>query len=151
VRSDGKVELSEFILLLNIENEIKAEWRKPKREKYRELTKVQSDITVLVALMAIAGGGSSEQKQKSFAAGLSACEFAVPSLSEFSRVNYGDYKKALEKVGRLLPLKKRDVVTAMVMTAMHDQKITLEEYSLLQLLTKSMDCPLPPIVDASME
>ena len=54
--------------------------------------------------------------------------------------------KSLEKLDRLVPLQKRQVLNACVAVAATDGLFTINEAEYLRVIADALECPIPPVV-----
>lgn len=110
------------------------------------LAEVESEIESLLAVFAEIGHPASAQAAaQAFQSGLNA---VLPRLARAYRPPqhwHESLDRSLQRLDRLLPLAKAQLLDAIVVTLRHDGHITPDEYELLRSVCASLHCPLPPL------
>jgi len=149
VMADGRITLHEFSLQYLLANSL-LKSRGPTHVSYRSLAPIRSNLTDLLAALAIAGNpGSEPAANQAFIAGVR----QVPGLADFKplfeyreQIAFGNVARALERLSRAYPKVKEQCIAACAHTAFADRRVTIDEAELLRVVSLSLDCPLPPFL-----
>jgi uncharacterized tellurite resistance protein B-like protein len=114
--------------------------------KYSSLDPVADDVQQVLSLIAHA---ASNENAIAFAQGIGEAGLdANIALIEARNLNVTGVTQSLGRLNQLGPQPKSRLVKALVQTALADGKLTLMEAELLRAICATLDCPLPPFVEA---
>lgn len=63
----------------------------------------------------------------------------------------GVLDRALTRLDGLAPMSKQALIEALVVTVLHDRRVSLGEVELLRAICASLHCPVPPLAPVSTE
>ncbi len=144
VMFDGRVDYSEFVVLLAVESLLAERAERADRYRYRRLSRLREEICRLLGLLARAGTDKREQQLQAFQAGAAHCGFDDSALPPVQGSRFSDFVRAIDKVRRLTPLKKQVLIEAFTKVVLHDGEINAREEELLRILAGAMEVPLAP-------
>jgi len=102
---------------------------------------------VLLSALAHVGQAGPEPAAATFEAGLSYLELkAKPSLAPSETSSLPAVGAALDKLVRVSPLLKRQLIAACTATIALDGQVTVEEAEILRAVADSLDVPMPPFL-----
>ncbi|MBW4521439.1 MAG: M48 family metallopeptidase [Scytolyngbya sp. HA4215-MV1] len=150
---DGQWSLTEFALYMVLCHRLQS-CINPNLEtkvQYTNLEEVWHDCLVVLSALARVGQTQPDAIAYAFRSGLSrlpgATQRELPQAPPACHL--GDVKKSLEKLGLTTPKLKQAIVDACAHTVLLDNTITVQEAELLRAIVITMDCPLPPFLNAS--
>lgn len=153
IKADDKITLSEYAVFVVLRQRLSSyffEKRQDKTVKFTHIKPVFPDCILLLSALAKAGHDSPDAIANAFCAGL----FRLPRATgqtlpkepvDYTLTQVGESLKRLELAG---PKLKQGIVDACAYTVLADQKVTLEEAELLRAIVISLNCPIPPFLDA---
>jgi Zn-dependent protease with chaperone function/uncharacterized tellurite resistance protein B-like protein len=142
IRADGKVELLEWTLLRIIERNVGP----PRPVKGGlELTALAEEVAVLLSTLARAGHDNSVQAHAAFVQGCKALPDGLITTGLRPSTDIKLLQASLNRLNRLWPLQKPQLLKAMARCIEHDGRVTAAEAELMRAVADILDCPLPPI------
>jgi Zn-dependent protease with chaperone function len=144
---EHRMTLGEFVLLTLCKRHLGPEAKGAPPVRYNSIDAVAAECTVVLSLLAHAGGGGAPAFGKGMAAiGLQGGGLRAPASLDFAAI-----ESALYRLKLLAPLKKPRLVKACLETVMADGKITVAEGELMRAVCTAIDSPLPPILGTELE
>ena len=141
---DGKMDFSEFVVLLATESLLARYTSRSTHYKYRQLSALKSEVIAILGLLAKASGGDRTDQQLAFSDAAAVCGFKAIELPEINGGSFASYNKAISKLRQLVPVKKQKFFEACVQITLHDNVINIKEEELLRILAGAFECPMPP-------
>ena len=151
VHADGQVSLFEYCLGRLLQTQVT--WALDPsayvRSGQRRLRQAQKEVVAVLTVIAQVGHGHPSDASRAYAAGLA---------SIFPRLNapyapppdiIAAMESAWPSLEMLDPAGKELLIEALVASISHDQQITVAEAELLRTICASLQCPLPPMLEAS--
>lgn len=152
VECDGVIELFEYALMKMVARRLNAAFGDSDAEAtpYGRVTDVLPECAILLSALAHVGEDDESKARADFAKGR---EFlnAPPGAVQFLTRNEWDLAKADAALMRLAksPLAvQRNILLACGKTVAADDHVTPREAELLRAIADSLNCPMPPFVDA---
>ncbi len=153
IESDGQVEFFEFVLqkivLRHLDGQFKGA-RKPIIQYYT-LSGVAGDCAVLLSALAYVGQQEPEKIQAAFQQGagaLSSVARTPLALLPSPQCGLEQIDAALDRLVEAVPQIKKNVLNACSLTVAADGVIEEGEAELLRAIAETLDCPLPPFLQA---
>ncbi|MGA2175127.1 MAG: M48 family metallopeptidase [Verrucomicrobiota bacterium] len=153
IESDGQVEFFEFVLqkivLRHLDGQFKGA-RKPIIQYYT-LSGVAGDCAVLLSALAYVGQQEPEKIQAAFQQGAAALGSAARTplaLLPSGQCGLEQIDAALDRLVEAVPQIKKNVLNACALTVAADGVIEEGEAELLRAIAETLDCPLPPFLQA---
>jgi Zn-dependent protease with chaperone function len=143
--ADRKITLHEFALLAVLRGRIGADAKGAPPVRYRNIEDVAREATLVLSLLAQAGGGAEPALYK----GMAALGLKAGAVTERSALSLAAVESALGKLALLAPLRKPLLIKACLEVVMADGRITVAEGELMRAICAALDTPLPPILDAA--
>jgi Zn-dependent protease with chaperone function len=151
--ADGEWSLTEFVLFLVLQRRLDASLF-PHREtsiQYETLEQVWSDALAVLSALASAGNAKAEAIAYAFRCGAfkltGATPQSVPDLPpDWNLVTLSQH---LDRLRQAAPKLKQSVINACAHTVLLDNEVTVEESELLRAVTITLDCPIPPFLNAA--
>lgn len=112
-------------------------------------------INDLLACVAVLGPDDRAAAAKAYLAGLKAIRARRPLAPMHNlEARDGDFglemlDAAIDRLAKLAPRIKREVLRAVLVTIRHDETIEVEEIELFRAIAAALDCPVPPIAAAA--
>ncbi|MFP6848353.1 MAG: M48 family metallopeptidase [Pseudomonas sp.] len=147
IRADAKVDLLEWTLLRIVERNLAPSRRLSGHVK---LLDVSSEVQVLLSFLARAGSARPEQAQAALTHAASELPFAPQTLLPAAQSDLKALEAALKRLNQLQPLQKPRLLKAMARCIEHDGRIEVAEAELLRAVADLLDCPMPPLLHASV-
>ena len=143
--ADHKISLHEFALLTVLRRRLGADAKGPGPVRYREVREVSKEATLVLSLLAQAGGGAEPALLK----GMAALGLGSGMTIERSALGLAAVESALRELALLAPLRKPLLIKACLDVVMADGRIAVAEGELMRAICAALDTPLPPILDAA--
>jgi Zn-dependent protease with chaperone function len=148
IKIDSKISLFEWsvkkIVLHHLETVFNKEYRK--HSKHLSLKQTKDACSVLLSLLIYAGKQRGISEQETF-------DKAVNELAELdlqllpkNKLSLDLLNNALDKLARLKPLKKPQLLKACATCITADKQITIAEAELFRAIADTLDCPMPPLI-----
>lgn len=102
----------------------------------------------LLGVLARAGARSEADATAAYQRAYSPFALGPASLPERRESQLARLSPALARLARSSPLLKKNVITACADCIIHDGRVTAAEAELLQAIALTLDCPMPPLLDA---
>jgi uncharacterized tellurite resistance protein B-like protein len=143
--ADRKLTLAELVQVTLLRQHLREGAGKPIPTRFRKVAEVAADAQVvlsLIALVAQSDTGAAHAK----GAGLLGLALGAPlTPAELSGARVAE---ALERLRHLAPFEKPRLLKACLETAAADGKFRLAEVELVRAVAATLDCPLPPVIQA---
>ncbi len=106
------------------------------------------DIHTLLSMVAIIGSPNDlKTARDAYCSAIQ--ELAMPADAFSQDSSWADLDGALLRLARLKPLKRREILGAVLTAVSHDGKIEEDEVEVCRAIASSLDCPIPPWVSAA--
>lgn len=155
ILADKTIELFEWVLHRLLLKELTPHFEKPRvpRIRFRSVTDVGEPAALLIATLARYGHESSSEASAAYTSALQELELPKPIAEPQVDLNdnFLALNDALSKLRDLAPLQKPKILKACARSVLHDNLISPAEGALLQGVSATMDCPLPPSVVAKSQ
>ena len=151
IEMDSRVDLLEWSLQKILFSHLDGQFFKLPHVKavYSHPGQVKQEIALILSLMAYAGQQSQGDVEKAFDSAAQVLELSDLVLLAENEVSLSRLDLALEKLTRMKPLAKPQLLKACVASIVHDQRISAVEVELLRAFSDVLDCPMPPVVQGS--
>jgi len=148
IEMDSRVDLLEWSLQKILFNHLDGQFFKLARTKssYSRLGKLRKEIELILSVMAYAGSQNQHEAEAAFGAASKTLEFSGLKLVAKKDISLSDIDRSLQKLAKLRPLAKPQLLKACAASIVHDQKISPVEIELLRAFSDVLDCPMPLIV-----
>jgi Zn-dependent protease with chaperone function len=143
IHADRRVSLHEFVVLTLLRSQLQAA-TPPTAD--RAISQLREEIGVLLSLLAYAGTQS--EAEPAFRAGASQLGMPDAQLVKREALSFPAAAGALDKLRRLAPLAKAELVSALFATVTSDGKVRVSEAELMRLVGATLNCPVPPLFDS---
>jgi Zn-dependent protease with chaperone function len=153
VGSDGKIELFEFVLQKIIRRHLASKFGTDRSltVQFYTLKPLVPDCVLLLSALAHVGSVDAGEIQKAFSAGvpyLRAPAGAELELLPEAQCGVDQISVALDRLAVAAPIIKKNLLAACVQVVGADGVIQEAEAELLRAVADTLDCPMPPMVDA---
>ncbi|MGI9324598.1 MAG: M48 family metallopeptidase [Pseudomonadales bacterium] len=147
IKADERIDLFEWVMHRVLVKELKPHFERPRspRWHYGTLSQVVAPCTTLVSALARKGNPIAASRAHSFAAGMQVLGFDS-ALDERADPNFVRLNAAINELRKLTPLAKPRIIKACAATVLADELVTVDEGALLQGVSATLDCPLPPTI-----
>jgi Zn-dependent protease with chaperone function len=150
IKSDGQVELFEFVLEKIISRHLEPQFGQTRRAvvQYYSIKPLLPECAVLLSALAHVGSNDAAQIEKAFQEGapyLRAVDYGVGLLPR-SECGLEQVDPALDRLGLAVPQIKKNLIEACVHVVGADGVIQENEAELLRAIADTLDCPMPPFV-----
>ncbi len=148
-KADGNWSLSEFVVYLVLNHRLNPP--ADKAVEYGALTSVWSDCLNLLSALARVGETRADAILYAFRSGV----FRLPDataqeIPETPPVcHLGNLRTSLERLRNASPKIKQAIVDACAHTVLLDNTVTIQEADLLRAIVITLDCPIPPFLNAT--
>jgi hypothetical protein len=152
IECDNAVELFEYALLKMVSRRLRSHFEGPDygRMRYGSVKMVLPECALLLSALAHVGQDNEEQARKAFAAGVEFLDAPGASIRFLSRSEWdlSQVDAALTRLAKCPPGVQRNILLACGKAVASDGHVTAREAALLRAIADSLDCPVPPFVDA---
>ncbi|MFI5306486.1 MAG: M48 family metallopeptidase [Polyangiales bacterium] len=148
--ADARVSIFEYVLGQTLRERLSPESSPHERSRvrYRSLDAVQTELQLLLSLLAHAGALDGDAAQRAFSAGAARLqELRLELLAPSERLLHG-LGPALTSLRALSPQLCAKVVDACAHAVLEDKRVTEDEDTLLRAVCDALGCPLPPLTEA---
>ena len=146
IEDDKCYTIFEFSLLTILKAHLSELSEKDVPVKYFKFKPVTNEIKLLLGMLARIANKDEQLAELCFKFVITPYKFKNSELMDKSLCTLSSLTRALEKLNRLSPLLKQSVIQSCVDCILHDGMIFSEEAELLQAISVSLDCPMPPII-----
>jgi hypothetical protein len=152
IEMDSKIDLLEWSLQKILFNHLDAQFFKLPHRKavYSHPGQIRNDVAMILSVMAYAGQQNQGDVEKAFDAAAQTLELNGLALLAKNEIGLSGLDLALEKLARLKPLAKPQLLKACVASIVHDQRVAPVEVELLRAFSDVLDCPMPPVTQGSL-
>lgn len=145
VRGDGRISLSEWVVLGFLKKHLQPGAAKAVNPRYRSYRAVRQELQTLLSIMAGLGAPEPAQQQALYGRTLGSFFTGVTAQTSRPQASSRDLYQGLRKLNQLSPLLKPAVIDACGDCVSHDGLVSVREYELMRLVADQLDCPLPPL------
>ena len=152
ITSDEEIDLFEFVLQKIIQRHLESQFGTTRRAvvQYYSIKPLLPDCAVLLSALAYVGSGNAAEISKAFESGapfLRSPDGDV-SLQENAQCGLEQVDAALDRLAQAAPQIKKNLLEACVHVVGADGVIQEAEAELLRAVADTLDCPIPPFVEA---
>jgi Zn-dependent protease with chaperone function len=152
IRSDGEVDVFEYALSRLVSVYLVQALdpdRQTQTSSISRLRDVRDELITLYSVAAQVGHEDEADARRAFSAGIGTL-FPMDSIEYAEHGNWvSDMDEALDRLERLTPIAKEQLIDGLIQTLAHDGQITLDEVELLRAICASIHCPMPPKIKAA--
>ena len=148
IEMDSRVDLLEWSLQKILFNHLDGQFFKLAHTKtrYSHPGQLKKEIELILSIMAYAGHQDQNDIEEAFSAATKTLEFSGLQLVAKNEISLSSLDRSLQKLAKLKPLAKPQLLKACAASVVHDQKISPVEVELLRAFSDVLDCPMPPII-----
>jgi Zn-dependent protease with chaperone function len=148
IEMDSRVDLLEWSLQKILFNHLDGQFFKRVRTNTSYVLAVQlkKEIELTLSVMAYAGDQDQNEIEAAFIAATQSFEFGGLQLLAKNEISLSDMDRSLQKLEKLKPQAKLQLLKACAASVVHDQKISPVEVELLRAFSDVLGCPMPPII-----
>jgi Zn-dependent protease with chaperone function len=144
INADRRVTLHEFVVLTLLRSQLQPAPKPAQAD--RSVSQLREEIRVLLSLLAHAG--TQGEAEPAFRAGASQLGMPDAVMAKREELSFQTAAGALDKLRRLAPLAKAELVSALFATVTADGKVRVSEAELMRLVGATLNCPVPPLFDS---
>jgi uncharacterized tellurite resistance protein B-like protein len=153
VESDGEIDLFEYVLQKIVLRHLEPYYGQPRKPvvQYYALKPLAYDCAVLLSALAHLGQEEPEKIQRAFQQGAQPLSYAAQVSLDLLPADQSDLAQvdaALNRLVLAVPQIKKNVLSACAQTVAADGVIQESEAELLRAIADTVDCPMPPFVQA---
>ena len=153
IRSDGSVDLFEFMLQKVLQRHLDVHFKGSKNSsvKYRNIKQLENEANVIISTIAGVGAANTEDLDSAYRAAASMLEeqgCAALSIVPPAQCGLDVIDQALLKFDTSTPLLKKQILMTCGKAVMHDGEVTSREAELLRAIADAIGCTVPPFVKA---
>lgn len=148
IEMDSRVDLLEWSLQKILFNHLDGQFFKRARTNtsYSLAVQLKKEIGLILSVMAYAGDQDQNEIEAAFKAATKTFEFGGLQLLAKNEISLSDMDRSLQKLEKLKPQGKLQLLKACATSVVHDQKISAVEVELLRAFSDVLGCPMPPII-----
>ena len=152
IECDGAIELFEFALMKMVARQLRVHFNgvDPGRTIYGNVSAVLPECALLLSALAHVGAETEAEARSFFDVGAGSIDARNTPLQFLARADWDLVKvdAALTRLARCPEAVRRNVLLACGKTVAANQRVTGREAELLSAIADSLDCPMPPFVEA---
>jgi len=148
IEMDARVDLLEWSLQKILFNHLEAHFFKltPPKGRYARLGQLKAEVELVLSVIAHAGHQDKKAIEDAFSAATKTLETGGLKLVGKDNISLADLDRALQKLAKLKPLVKPQLLKACAASVVRDKKISPVEIELLRAFSDVLDCPMPPVI-----
>lgn len=148
IGADRQIDLFEYTLTHVLQRHLSPTFERtgPSRVEYYALGPVRRECSVVLSAVAHSGQRDAVAAGEAFAQGARELNGLPISLVPRNDAGLAGVRDALEKLDRLAPRLKRDLMRAFIATAACDGKVTAGEGEILRAIADALGLPVPPFL-----
>jgi len=148
IEMDSRVDLLEWSLQKILFNHLDGQFFKLAHTKtrYSHVGQLKQEIELILSVLAYAGHQDQNNIEDAFSAATKTLEFSELQLVAKNAISLSDLDTALQKLERLKPLAKLQLLKACAASVVQDHKISAVEVELLRAFSDVLGCPMPPVI-----
>ena len=148
IRADQQIDLFEYALTHVLKRHLEPSFKrsKPPRVEYYALAPLKNECSTVLSAVAHAGHKDEREAEAAFAS--AARELQGVKLTFVPRPKAGlvGVRDGLDRLERISPKLKKNVMRALVASVAHDGKVTVSEGELLRTIADALGLPMPPFL-----
>jgi len=153
IESDDQIETFEFVLQKIVRRHLASQSgeTRPASIQYDTLKPLRRDCSVVLSALANVSSRNSGEVEKAFQAGAPHLGAKTDGLQLLPRAECGleQLDTALDRLALAAPQIKKNLIEACVQVVGADGSIQEREAELLRAIADTLDCPIPPLIQAS--
>ncbi len=148
IKADRQIELFEYTLMHVLKRHLEPTFKrvKPPTVEYYGLAGLRKECSVLLSAVAHAGHPEESEAMQAFAAGAKELDGISLGFAPRDRAGLAGVKGALDKLDKVSPKLKKDLMRAFIASVAHDGKVTVSEGELLRTIADALSLPMPPFL-----
>jgi len=152
VEADGAIDLFEYAVLKMVKRQLQSAFEGPAapRQIYGRVQDVLPQCALVLSALAHVGAEDESAARKAFTAGSEFLDAPGSPITFLARSQWDlqQVDAALNRLSRCPPAVQRNVLLACGKTVAADGEVTEREAELLRAVADSLNCPMPPFVEA---
>jgi len=153
VEADARLSFFEFALQQILLHRLGANYRRRKKDIiYKNISELALEAVNILSRLAHVGHRQEVAAKAAFDYGWSRLNITDSrwKMQPADKVSYGALRSALQRFAVASPGVKKNLLDACAHCALHDERITLAEAELVRAVAYTLDIPLPPFLDVSV-
>ena len=148
IEMNSRVKLLEWSLQRILFNHLDGQFFKLAHTKaqYSHAGQLKKEIELILSVMAYAGHKNQNEIEAAFIAATKNLECDRLQLVARNEISFSDLDRSLQKLEKLKPLAKPQLLKACAASVTYDQKISSVEVELLRAFSDVLGCPMPPVI-----
>ena len=148
IKADQQVDLFEYTLMYVLSRHLEPTFKrvKPPRVAYYALAGVRTECSVLLSAIAHAGHKDENEAMDAFTTGAKEVQGITLGFVPRAKAGLAGAKAALEKLDKVSPKLKKELMRAFIASVAHDGKVTVSEGELLRAIADALSLPMPPFL-----
>ena len=147
IKLSPNTRLMEWSLQRILFNHLDAQFFKPAQNKlsYFNIEHLKKEIEIILSIMAYAGHRDQNDVEAAFINATVNLKINNLKLVPKNKINLLNLDRSIEKLGKLRPILKPQLLMACAASVAHDKKIDPVEVELLRVFSDILGCPIPPV------
>lgn len=148
IKADQQIGLFEYTLMHVLERHLEPTFKrvKPPTVEYYGLSALRTECSVLLSAVAHVGHPDESEAMQAFAAGAKELEGISLGFAKRDQAGLAGVKDALDKLDKISPKLKKELMRAFIASVAHDGKVTVGEGELLRAIADALSLPMPPFL-----
>jgi len=148
IKADRQIDLFEYTLMHVLSRHLEPTFKrvKPPTVAYYALAGVRTECSILLSAIAHAGHKDENEAMDAFATGAKELRGITLGFVPQAKAGLAGTKAALEKLDKVSPKLKKELMRACIASVAHDGKVTVSEGELLRTIADALSLPMPPFL-----
>ncbi|MGH9332611.1 MAG: M48 family metallopeptidase, partial [Vicinamibacteria bacterium] len=148
VRADRQIDLFEYTLSHVLKRHLEPRFQRapPPSVEFYALGALHEECSVLLSAMAHAGQKEGSAAERAFREGAKELDGLSLSLLPLEQAGLARVRDSLNRLERLAPRLKKDLLRAFIATVAFDRKVTVGEGEVLRAIADALGLPMPPFL-----
>lgn len=148
IKADQQIDLFEYTMMHVLKRHLEPTFKhvKPSTVEYYGLSGLRRECSVLLSAVAHAGHPDESEAMQAFASGAKELDGISLGFAKRDQAGLAGAKDALEKLDKVSPKLKKDLMRAFIASVAHDGKVTVGEGELLRTIADALSLPMPPFL-----
>lgn len=148
IEMDSRVDLLEWSLQKILFTHLDGQFFKLTHTKtrYSDVGQLKHEVELILSVMAYAGQQDKNAIEQAFSAATSTLGIGGLQLMKKDEISLASLDESLEKLEKLKPLAKLQLLKACAVSVLRDQRISAVEVELLRAFSAVLGCPMPTVI-----
>jgi Zn-dependent protease with chaperone function len=141
IEADGKLDVFEFCVQVILNKHLAPPPSSFAKSRY-QLSQMQTELGMIFSLLAQTSANHRDEIEELYQRHM---RILMPNPPARAMPSLSYWEKALDKLNRLPPLSKKQVIQVCADCILADAQVKPTEMEVLRIIAESLDCPMPPL------